>query len=96
VGGVMRLSIKLTDTCPKNHRGEFIIKGANTCEILISKKLNQNVNEFAVTLLHELLHFWVTILQTHGVKEGIKREHRFINDVVPKVIKRFAHWYKEG
>lgn len=91
----MIVTISFVGKCPNDHRGEFVVRGPETCEILISRDRNTTLNEFAATFLHELLHLWVTVLQNHGVKKGIRREHWFINDVVPKVLLRFAHWYKE-
>jgi len=82
----MNLKVKLVAKCPKNRRGEFIIKSKNESEIRISRKLNINVAEFAETLLHELLHFWCAILQTHGLAEPKRKEHQFIYRAVQKVI----------
>lgn len=90
----MKITLKLVDKCPDDHRGEFVVIGRNRCEIQISKRHNKTVNEFAATLLHELLHLWVTILQTHGLKEGIRREHKFINKIVPTILNRLSKDYK--
>lgn len=91
----MIVTINFVNRCENDHRGEFVVRGKETCEILISKARNTNLNEFAATFLHELLHLWVTVLQIHGVKEGIRREHGFINNVLPYILRRFAYWYKE-
>ncbi len=90
----MRLQIKMVQRCENDHRGEFIVKSNNQCEIQISKKRNQTIDDFAETLLHELLHLWVTILQTHGLKDSIRREHGFINSIVPKAIKELNKHFK--
>lgn len=90
----MILTIKLVDKCEHDHRGEFAVLGSNRCEILISKKRNPDVNAFAATLLHELLHLWVTVLQTHGLRESISVEHRFIDDVLPYVLRKLSHHFK--
>jgi hypothetical protein len=90
----MQLRIKLVPRCEHDHRGEFIVKSKNTCEIQISKKYNKTLDEFGATLLHELLHLWVTILQSHGLKEGIRLEHRFINTVTPMILKTLVEYYK--
>lgn len=90
----MRLQIKMVQRCENDHRGEFIVKSSNQCEIQISKNRNQTIDDFAETLLHELLHLWVTILQTHGLKDSIRREHGFINSIVPKVIKELNKHFK--
>lgn len=82
----MILTIKLVNQCQKNRRGEFIIKSKSNSEIRISRKFNKTVAEFAETLLHELLHFWCTILQTHGLAEPKRKEHGFIYTAVDEVI----------
>lgn len=83
----MKLTVKLVNECPKNRRGEFVIISKSKAEILISKKRNKTVGDFAGTLLHELLHFWCTILQSHGLAEPRRKEHRFIYLAVEKTIK---------
>jgi hypothetical protein len=90
----MQLAIKLVDKCPCGRRGEFLTLSSNRCEIQISKARNKTVSEFAETLLHELLHFWITILQTHGLREGIRREHAFIFDVTPRILQKVAHYFR--
>lgn len=84
----MILRFKLVRQCLHNHRGEFVRINDKTFEIRISRKLNKNVNEFLTTLLHELLHFWVTVAQTHGLEISYRKEHRFIFNVVPTIIHR--------
>lgn len=86
----MQLQLKLLSKLDYGHKGEFIVKGPNKCEIQISKEKNTSITEFATTLLHELLHFWVTILQTHGLKESIRKEHKFINNVVPFILRKLV------
>lgn len=82
----MELKVKLVDECPKRRRGEFIIKSKNYSEIRISRKLNKTVAEFSETLLHELLHFWCSILQTHGLAEPKSKEHPFIYSAVDEIV----------
>lgn len=93
MGECMIVKLKLVKKCPNGHKGEFIVLGNNQCEIQIARNRNPSIEEFATTLIHELLHLWVTILQTHGLKEGIRREHRFINDVVPLINSKLTKHY---
>jgi hypothetical protein len=90
----MIIIIKLVDRCPEDFSGEFRVLSNGRCRILISKRKNKDLTEFADTLLHELLHFWVTLLQTYGVKESIRREHKFIDEAVPDVLLKFAKHFK--
>ena len=90
----MKLLVKIVPKCKHNHRGEFLVRDAHKCEIQISADKNKDVSDFAATLLHELLHFWVTILQTHGLKESIRREHKFIDRVVPYLLTKLAFYFK--
>jgi len=90
----MIVKLKFVDRCPNNHRGEFIVRSAKVCEVQIAKNHLKCLNDLAEALLHELLHLWVTILQEHGVKQGIRKEHRFINSMVPKLINKLAKEYK--
>lgn len=82
----MKLTVKLVSNCPRNRRGEFIIKSNSKAEIHISKLRNKTVGEFSETLLHELLHFWCTILQSHGLAKPQRKEHKFIYKAVDKII----------
>lgn len=89
----MKLIIKLVPECQKNRRGEFVIKSRNISEIRISKKLNRTVAHFAEALLHELLHFWCTILQSHGLAEPKRKEHKFIYEVVDEIIHIYNKYF---
>jgi hypothetical protein len=91
---LMIIKLKLVPKCEGNCSGICIIHSANVCEIQISKKRNKTIDVFADTLLHELLHLWVTILQTHGLKEDMKIEHKFIADVLPMILKKLAKYFK--
>lgn len=86
----MLVNLKLVPKCPKGHRGEFIVRGNSRCEILISREHNDNVGEFAATLLHELLHLWITILQSHGLSKGIRKEHKYIDGILPYILRKLA------
>jgi hypothetical protein len=70
--------------------GQFITTGPNRCKILISEEANKEIGDFAETLLHELLHFWIAVLQLNGLKKAPIKEHRFINGVTRKLVLRLA------
>lgn len=55
--------------------------------ITLSRKENTTVNWYALTLIHELLHFWVAMIKTKGAKIDRRKEHKFINHLEKDVIK---------
>lgn len=46
--------------------------------IELSLELNKDLAEYSSTLLHELLHVWIAILQANDAKLNKKKEHTFI------------------
>jgi hypothetical protein len=51
----------------------------NKFVISLSRKRNTTLEEYAGTLLHELIHLWVGILQRRKyIPESIKDEHKMI------------------
>ena len=90
----MRLTLKVVPKCSKRHMGEFIVTGRDRCKILISRQANKEIGVFAETLLHELFHFWITILEQQGLRVSLRKEHKFINGVTPMLLKRLAKGMK--
>jgi hypothetical protein len=90
----MNVTIKIVKRCSGDDCGQFVTISKNRYQILIAEKHNKSIGEFADTLLHELLHLWVTVLEHNGLKEDIRREHRFINEVLPILIQKFAKHYR--
>jgi antirestriction protein ArdC len=72
--------------------GNFLTTGRNSARITISLALNRGMHEYAATLLHELLHLWVTMMRVKGLRVSNIREHRFIyaaEVVVAHLARRF-------
>jgi hypothetical protein len=44
----------------------------------MSLDLNKDLAEYGSTLLHELLHVWLAILQANGAVINKRKEHPFI------------------
>lgn len=64
--------------CRNKASGNFLLRGRGSALITISQKLNVLVAEYGCTLLHELLHLWVTMLRLKGFRVSDMKEHRFI------------------
>lgn len=78
MGGVMLVEIKDVKQCRNKAYGNFLLRGRESALITISLKKNQTVAEYGSTILHELLHLWVTILRKKTFKCRDSKEHRFI------------------
>lgn len=74
----MLVNIKDVKKCRNGASGNFMLRGCNYALITISSKLNTTVAEYGATVLHELLHLWVTILRKNGFRVSNKKEHKFI------------------
>lgn len=72
--------VRITDVkqCRNKASGNFLLRGRGYATITISQRLNYYFAEYAATLLHELLHLWVTMLRLKGFKITNRREHLFI------------------
>jgi hypothetical protein len=81
----MLIDLKEVKACKNKAFGNFMIRGHDSILITISKKLNTTIAEYGATVLHELLHLWVTILRLKGFRATDDREHEFI-DVVERAI----------
>ena len=90
----MLVNIKEVKQCKNKAFGNFLLKGHNSAIITISLKLNQKVNEYGATLLHELLHLWITQLRKKGCKLTNKKEHKFIYEVEDALIKIMRKHFK--
>lgn len=82
----MILEIKKVKRCRNGAYGNFLLQGRTRALITVSLKLNQLLAEYGATLLHELLHFWMTMMRREGFKMNDRREHQFIYAVEKKII----------
>lgn len=71
----MKLVIKTVRSYRNGDSGRFYPSGL----ITIARDKNGNLAEFGVTLLHELLHFWIQVLRVKGAEISEANEHRFID-----------------
>ena len=82
--GLRMHKLKLTVEEVKSLNGDLagiFQRWKNTARIRVALKHNQTVAEYASTLLHELLHFWVDYLGSKGWKVKQREEHEFIEAV---------------
>ena len=91
------ITISLTDKLPKGDCGYCIQRSRrkDSYQIVISRSAHRTVAEYGSTLLHELLHLWVYILQTYGYRVKLKYEHAWIK-AVETVIIQFMDILKQG
>lgn len=82
----MLVNIKEVKKCRNGAFGNFLMRGAGYSLITISLKLNDTIAEYAATILHELLHLWVTLLRLKGFRVTNIKEHRFIYAVERTVL----------
>lgn len=75
----MRIELKEVKKCRNGAYGNFLLRGHSSALITVSQKLNDTVAEYAATVLHELLHLWITILRLKGFRTTNVTEHKFIN-----------------
>lgn len=90
----MRLEIKNVTKCKNGAYGNFIIRGRESALITISLKSNPTLATWGVTLLHELLHLWTTLMRKNGLRVTDKREHTFIYAVEAQVLKIIVKYMK--
>jgi len=87
----MQVTIKEVGSCRNKAYGNFLLRGHKSALITVSRKLNTTVAEYSATVLHELLHLWVTLVRLKGFRTTNIREHKFIygvEDVVLKMAKK--------
>jgi len=87
----MIIEIKNVKECRNKAFGNFIIKGNEKVLITVSLKRNKFVSEYCSTLLHEMLHAWVTILRAQGLRVTNIKEHRFIYAVERKILNELKY-----
>lgn len=85
----MLVNLKEVKQCRNGAYGNFLLRGSSSALITISMKLNDTVAEYSATMLHELLHLWITLLRLKGYRTNNVREHRFIY-AVEKVVLEMA------
>jgi len=89
--------IKLVDKLPEGDCGYCTRRNRSkdSYEIAISRSAHKTVADFGSTLLHELLHLWIYILQVYGYKVSLKIEHQWIKAVENTIIE-FMYILKRG
>lgn len=92
----MKLDIKKVRECKNKAYGNFMLRGHESALITISLKLNQTIDEYGATLLHEMLHAWTTLMRKEGFRLSDKREHKFIYAVEDVIIKIMVAYLKRG
>lgn len=86
----MLINIKEVKACKNKAFGNFLLRGHSYAVITISQKLNTTVAEYGSTVLHELLHLWITILRLKGFRTNNVKEHKFIYAVEAVILKKAA------
>lgn len=90
----MKLEIRGVRKCRQDEFGYFKILGAQRAYIAISLEKNNTVNQYAETLLHELLHFYVALLKVEGFQVGQRREHKWIEACELTVVDQMKRYLK--
>lgn len=60
-------------------------------KISISLHHCRTLVDYSLTLLHELLHLWITCLRLKGFRTRLSTEHRFINAAEAKVLSQIKY-----
>jgi hypothetical protein len=77
----IRIDIRHVDECEEGEYGTFEIVGNKKMLITVSLKRCNNQRNYLLTILHELLHAWIALLQVNKIiKISDRREHRLIED----------------
>lgn len=92
----MKLEIKNVKECRNGASGNFLCRGYESSLITISLKHNDTLAKWGSTFLHELLHFWTTLMRRNGMKVTNSREHRFIYAAERAVLKVMIKYMKRG
>ena len=77
----MLVDIREVKRCRNNACGNCLPRGRGKQRywvITLSTTENKTLAEWASTLLHELLHVWVTAIRLRGFKVTGIKEHKFI------------------
>ena len=90
----MLIDIREVERCRNGAYANFLARGKYPKKywvITISKSKNKLLADWASSVLHELLHAWVTAIRLRGFKvRGIK-EHKFIYGVEDKIHYMLKH-----
>ncbi len=73
----------------RNLYGECSFASRNRTVITIARQGNRRLATYGATLLHELLHAWIRVLEMNGFKIDDKIEHKFIYAVEQAVVRLF-------
>lgn len=92
----MRVDIHKVGRCKNGAYGNFILRGRHYALITVSLKKNPMLAEYGLTMLHELLHLWTTMLRREGFKMTNKLEHDFIIAVEDKTLETMREFAKRG
>lgn len=81
----------------KSHKdgssGWFLNHLNGRAKISISLKRNKKVEEYAATLLHEIIHLWFSLIRPKGKILSDKKEHAFIYAVERNIKKLIKEHY---
>ncbi len=69
--------------------GECDFSTKNKTVITIARSKNRRLATYGATLLHELLHAWVRVLEMNGFEIDDEVEHEFIDAVEQAVVQLF-------
>lgn len=83
----MILEIKKVKQCRNGAYGNFHVLGHERARITLSLKRNTDMAEYAATLLHELLHAYMTLLRREGFRVTDAVEHKWIEAIEVVIIK---------
>ena len=83
----MKVEIKAVKKCRNKAFGNFLVRGHESALITVSLDKNRTIAEYGATILHELLHLWLTILRQKKFKCTNNKEHRFIYAVEREIYK---------
>jgi hypothetical protein len=92
----MIIEIRSVKRCKDGSFGYFQAVSRTRALICVSQELNTTVAQYAATLLHELLHLWVTLLRADGFKARNGEEHRFIYDVETMAVRKMKKHFKRA
>ncbi len=84
----MTIKIRHTEKLHGSY-GECAFNSKNKMVITIARERNRRLATYGATLLHELLHAWVRMLELNGFKVDDKVEHKFIYAVEQAVVRLF-------
>lgn len=87
----MHLIINDVKQCKNKAMGNYCILGKGVMRITVSLKLNRLLADYMLTLLHEMLHAWFTLVRVKGFRCTDRLEHKIIykiEEAVFRIIKQ--------